>query len=123
MEAAPRATLRALQGERLGRACAWAAERVPFYRAAFAAHQVDAAAIKAVDDLRRLPFTVKSDLREQYPWGLFAVPQAELARIHASSGTRGKPTVVGYTRGDLGIWREVMARSLAAGGAEPGQLI
>ena len=75
--------------------------------------------IKGVDDLQRLPFTVKADLRDQYPWGLFAVPQAELARIHASSGTKGKPTVVGYTRGDLEIWREVMARSLAAGAPSP----
>src|SRR6266536_2276142 len=123
METASRATLRALQGERLGRACAWAVERVPFYREAFAGRGVDVGTIKSVDDLRRLPFTVKSDLREHYPWGLFAVPPAELSRIHASSGTKGKPTVVGYTRGDLEIWREVMARSLAAGGAEPGQMI
>jgi len=123
VETASRATLRALQGERLQRACAWAGERVPFYREAFATGGVDAGAVKSVDDLRRLPFTVKSDLRDHYPWGLFAVPQRELARIHASSGTKGKPTVVGYTRGDLGVWREVMARSLAAGGAVPGQLI
>src|SRR5438876_6396768 len=123
METAPRATMRALQGERLGRACAWAVERVSFYRNAFAARGVDAGTIKSVDDLRRLPFTVKADLRDLYPWGLFAVPQAELSRIHASSGTKGKPTVVGYTRGDLETWREVMARSLAAGGAEPGHLI
>ena len=72
---------------------------------------------------RGCPFTRKDHLREQYPWGLFAVPRHELARIHASSGTKGKPTVVGYTRNDLAIWREVMARSLAAGGAEPGHLI
>ena len=123
METAPRATMRALQGERLGRACAWAVERVSFYRNAFAPRGVDVGTIKGVDDLQRLPFTVKADLRDQYPWGLFAVPQAELARIHASSGTKGKPTVVGYTRHDLAIWREVMARSLAAGGAEPGQLL
>src|SRR5258705_1685645 len=122
-ETAPRAIMRALEGERLGRACAWAVERVAFYRKAFAARGVDVGTIKGVDDLRRLPFTVKADLRDHYPWGLFAVPQAELSRIHASSGTKGKPTVVGYTRGDLEIWREVMARSLAAGGAEPGQLI
>jgi phenylacetate-CoA ligase len=123
IETASRATLRALQGERLHRACAWAVERVPFYREAFGAGGVDVGAIKSVDDLRRLPFTLKSDLRDHYPWGLFAVPQRELARIHASSGTKGKPTVVGYTRGDLEVWREVMARALAAGGAEPGQLI
>src|SRR5262249_60224592 len=79
--------------------------------------------IKSIDDLRRLPFTTKADLRDHYPWGLFAVPPRELARLHASSGTKGKPTVVGYTRGDLAIWREGMARSLAAAGAEPGDLI
>ena len=70
-----------------------------------------------------LPFTVKDDLRRHYPFGLFAVPREELVRIHASSGTRGKPTVVGYTRGDLEVWREVMARALASAGAEPGQLV
>jgi phenylacetate-CoA ligase len=123
IETAPRATLRAVQGDRLARACAWAVERVPFYREAFAAAGVDVGSIKGVDDVRRLPFTVKTDLRDHYPWGLFAVPQRELARIHASSGTKGKPTVVGYTRDDLAIWREVMARSLAAGGAQPGDLI
>jgi len=123
VETAPRVRLRALQAERLQRACAWAVERVAFYREAFAAGGVDVGAIKSVDDLRRLPFTLKSHLRDHYPWGLFAVPQHELVRIHASSGTKGKPTVVGYTRGDLEVWREVMARSLAAGGAAPGQLI
>jgi phenylacetate-CoA ligase len=123
IETAPRATLRAVQGDRLARACTWAVERVPFYREAFAAAGVDVGSIKGVDDVRRLPFTVKTDLRDHYPWGLFAVPQRELARIHASSGTKGKPTVVGYTRDDLAIWREVMARSLAAGGAQPGDLI
>ena len=122
-ETAPRSAIRALQGERLQKACAWAAERVPFYRDAFAAVGVAPGAIKSVDDLRRLPFTLKSHLRDHYPWGLFAVPPSELARVHASSGTKGKPTVVGYTRADLEVWREVMARSLAAGGAEPGHLI
>ena len=80
-------------------------------------------AIHGLADLPQIPFTVKEDLREHYPFGLFAVPVAEVARIHASSGTRGKPTVVGYTRKDLALWREVMARSLAAAGAEPGDLI
>jgi phenylacetate-CoA ligase len=123
IETAPRAVLRALQAERLQRAVAWAAERVPFYRRALAAAGVDAGTLGSVEDLRRLPFTRKSDLRDHYPWGLFAVPQPELSRIHASSGTKGKPTVVGYTRADLEIWREVMARSLAAGGARPGDVI
>ena len=123
VERAPRAELRALQLERLRAAVAWACERVAFYRSALAEAGLDPAAIKSLDDLERLPFTRKAHLRDHYPWGLFAVPQRELARVHASSGSRGKPTVVGYTRDDLGIWREVMARSLAGAGAEPGQLI
>jgi phenylacetate-CoA ligase len=123
VERAPRATLRALQLERLRTAVAWACERVAFYRSAFAEAGIEPAGLKSLDDLERLPFTCKAHLREHYPWGLFAVPQRELARVHASSGSRGKPIVVGYTRSDLGVWREVMARSLAAAGAEPGQLI
>jgi len=114
---------RALQLRRLRDTVERAAARVPFFRAALAAAGVASGSLHALEDLARLPFTRKDHLREQYPWGLFAVPRHELARIHASSGTKGKPTVVGYTRRDLAIWREVMARSLAAGGAEPGQLI
>jgi phenylacetate-CoA ligase len=123
IERAPRAELRALQNERLRTAVAWACERVAFYRSALAEAGLDPAAIKSLDDLERLPFTRKAHLRDHYPWGLFAVPQRELARVHASSGSRGKPTVVGYTRNDLGIWREVMARGLAGAGAAPGELI
>jgi phenylacetate-CoA ligase len=123
VESLPRDSMRAMQLERLRAAAAWAGERVPFYRNALAEAGVEPSTLKSLEDLERLPFTRKAHLREHYPWGLFAVPQSQLARIHASSGTRGKPTVVGYTRNDLLIWREVMARSLAAGGAEPGQLI
>jgi phenylacetate-CoA ligase len=114
--------MRALQGERLRASVAWARARVPFYRDALAAAGVPDEAV-TLDRLAELPFTVKDDLRRHYPFGLFAVPREEVLRIHASSGTRGKPTVVGYTRNDLSVWREVMARSLAAAGAEPGQLI
>jgi phenylacetate-CoA ligase len=116
-------TRRALQLARLRATVERAAAGVPFFRAALAASGVGAGSLRDLEDLARLPFTRKDHLREEYPWGLFAVPRHELARIHASSGTKGKPTVVGYTRHDLAIWREVMARSLAAGGAEPGQLI
>ena len=87
---APRATLRALQRDRLRTAVAWAVERVAFHRSAFAAAGVDPGAIKSVDDLERLPFTRKADLRDHYPWGLFAVSQRELARVHASSGIEGQ---------------------------------
>jgi phenylacetate-CoA ligase len=121
-ETAPRAETRARQDTRLRASVARARERVPFYRDALAATGVKDEAVD-LDRLETLPFTVKDDLRRHYPFGLFAVPREEVIRIHASSGTRGKPTVVGYTRNDLGIWREVMARSLAAAGAEPGQLI
>ena len=121
-EAAPRAAMRGLQNARLRRTVAWARERVPFYREALAAAGVKDDAVD-VERLETLPFTVKEHLRQHYPFGLFAVPREEVVRIHASSGTRGKPTVVGYTRADLQVWREVMARSLAAAGAEPGQLV
>ena len=122
METAPRAGLRALQAERLRASVAWARARVPFYREALDAARVKEDAVD-LDRLHELPFTVKDHLRQHYPFGLFAVPREEVVRIHASSGTRGKPTVVGYTRNDLRVWREVMARALAGAGALPGQLI
>ena len=121
-ETAAPAARRRLQSERLRETVARARAQVPFYREALAAAKVDEARVD-VDRLETLPFTVKDHLRQHYPFGLFAVPREQLVRIHASSGTRGKPTVVGYTRHDLGVWREVMARALAAAGAEPGQLI
>jgi phenylacetate-CoA ligase len=113
-----RAAREALQLERLRATLAWAAERVPFYGERLRGHEV-----KHLADLASLPFTRKSDLREHYPFGLFAVPTSELARIHASSGTKGKPTIVGYTAGDLDVWREVMARVLVAGGARAGDTL
>src|SRR5215475_94998 len=94
-ETAPAAARAATQTARLVAAVAWAAERVPFYR-----ERLRTGVCRALEDLPRLPFTHKTDLREQYPFGLFAVPPTEIARIHASSGTKGKPTVVGYTSDD-----------------------
>jgi phenylacetate-CoA ligase len=102
---------------------AWAAARVPFYGRALDEAGVKPEHIRSLDDLARLPFTRKEHLREHYPFGLLAVPREALVRVHASSGTRGKPTVVGYTRGDLAVWREVMARCLALGGARPGDML
>ena len=122
IETAPRAALRALQAERLRATVARARARVPFYRSALAAAGVREGDVD-LTRLGELPFTQKEDLRDHYPLGLFAVPREDVVRIHASSGTRGKPTVVGYTRSDLELWREVMARALAAAGAEPGQLL
>ena len=108
----------ALQLERLQQSVAWAAERVPFHQVRLGRARPDRLA-----QLAELPFTRKSDLREHYPFGLFAVPTPELARLHASSGTKGKPTVVGYTAGDLDVWREVMARVMVAGGARAGDML
>ena len=122
-ETLSRRELTALQLERLRKTLEWASERIAFYREALAAARVTPGSIRGLDDLQRIPFTVKAHLREHYPFGLLAVPLTQVSRIHASSGTRGKPTVVGYTKGDLQVWREVMARSLTAAGAEPGQLI
>jgi phenylacetate-CoA ligase len=122
IETAPRAALRALQAERLRATVARARARVSFYKDAFAEAGVRDGEVD-LERLGELPFTRKEHLRDHYPFGLFAVPREDLVRIHASSGTRGKPTVVGYTRGDLEVWREVMARALSAAGAEPGQLV
>src|SRR5690349_14210712 len=113
-----RAVREALQTERLFATLAWAAERVPFYAARLGARPP-----RALAELAEVPFTRKSDLREHYPFGLFAVPRGELARLHASSGTKGKPTVVGYTAGDLDVWREVMARAMAAAGCRAGDTL
>ena len=106
------------QLERLQQSVAWAVERVAFHRKRLAGCRIE-----RLEDLAALPFVRKSDLREHYPFGLFAVPRHELARLHASSGTKGKPTVVGYTAGDLAVWREVMARVMVAAGARPGDLL
>jgi phenylacetate-CoA ligase len=111
--------LRALQLERLKQAIAHAL-RVPHYQRKFAAAGIGPADIKSLADLARLPFTTKDDLRQNYPFGMFAVPLDEVIRIHASSGTTGKPTVVGYTRGDIELWSSLMARSIRAGGGRPG---
>jgi phenylacetate-CoA ligase len=110
-----RAQLAELQARRLAETVRRAAV-VPFYRAALAKAGVDAASIRSADDVRRLPFTTKADLRENYPLGLVAVPRAEIARVHGSSGTTGKPTFVAYTRRDLDTWAGLVARFLVAGG-------
>jgi len=115
--------LRALQTERLRATVARAYANVVQYREAFDRVGVHPEDITTLEDLSRLPFLVKSDLRDAYPFGRFAVAREQLARVHASSGTSGKPTVVGYTRNDLEMWATVMARSLYAAGARPGDLL
>jgi phenylacetate-CoA ligase len=98
-------------------------ERVPFDRNTFDAAGVHPLDCRSLDDLAAFPVTTKDDLRQNYPAGMFAVPQAELRRIHASSGTTGQPTVVGYTQGDLDTWSDLMARSIRAAGGRPGDLV
>jgi phenylacetate-CoA ligase len=115
--------LAALQLERMRWSLAHAHEHVPHYRAKFAAAGVAPGDLRTLDDLARFPFTSKADLRDNYPFGMFAVPRERIARIHASSGTTGKPTVVGYTARDVDTWATVMARSIRAAGGRPGDIV
>ncbi len=122
-ETMSRPDLNALQLDRLRWSLAQAYGNVPHYQRAFDAVGVTPKHLNTLDDLRHFPFTVKDDLRANYPFKIFAKPVTELARIHASSGTTGKPTVVGYSKGDLDRWAGLMARSLAAAGARPGDIV
>jgi phenylacetate-CoA ligase len=115
MECASREELEALQLARLKNQVVRVVENVPFYRQAFKVAGVKPEDVRSLDDLRHLPFTRKTDFRDNYPFGLMAVPMDEVVRVHGSSGTTGKPTVVFYTRHDIDIWAEVMARTLACG--------
>ncbi|MCX2955135.1 phenylacetate--CoA ligase PaaK [Lentzea sp. NEAU-D7] len=115
--------LRALQLERLQWSVRHAYENVPHYRASLDASGVHPDDVKSLADLAKLPFTTKSDLRDNYPFGMFAVPRQEVARVHASSGTTGKPTVVGYTKADLDTWAQVVARSIRAAGGRAGHVL
>ncbi len=122
-ETLPREAIESLQLKRLQQTLERVQATVPFYREQFAKAGVSIEQIKSLDDLRRLPFTLKQDMRDNYPYGLFAVPLDQIVRIHASSGTTGKPTVVGYTRRDIDNWTEMMARSFSAAGAHRGDVI
>jgi phenylacetate-CoA ligase len=115
--------LRSVQTERLQATVRHAYEHVPHYRASFDAAGIHPDDVKDLSDLAKLPFTAKRDLRDNYPFGMLAVPREQVARVHASSGTTGKPTVVGYTRDDLDVWADVMARSIRAAGGRPGHLL
>src|SRR3954468_5103325 len=117
VETMPRPALRELQLQRLRWSVQWAYDRVPFHKRRLDAAGVAPDRIRSLDDLRRGPFMGKADLAAPYPDGLFAAPRSEIVRIHASSGTKGKATIVGYTREDIATWAEVCARSLACGGA------
>jgi phenylacetate-CoA ligase len=122
IETASRDELEALQLGRLKQTLARAYERVPHYRRTLAAAGFHPGDLTSLDELAKLPFTAKEDLRRNYPFGMFAVPMDEVVRIHASSGTTGQPTVVGYSRGDIDMWATVMARSIRAGGRSTDKL-
>jgi phenylacetate-CoA ligase len=123
METMPRERLAQLQLQRLQASLANAYQRVPLVHQRLEAAGARPADIRSLDDLALLPFTVKVDLRDQYPFGLFARPVSELARLHASSGTTGKPTVVGYTGDDISNWADLMARSLYCAGVRRGDIV
>ena len=115
-ECMPREQLRELQGKRLQKLVAYVYHNVPFYRHKMQEMDLMPEDIRSIDDIVKLPFTTKQDLRDNYPYGLMAAPKTEVVRVHASSGTTGNPTIVGYTRKDLAIWSEVMSRCLSAYG-------
>ena len=123
IERASQDELRALQLQRLKWTLKHAYENVPHYKAAFDAKGVHPDDLKDLADLRLFPFTTKKDLRDNYPFGLFAVPREQVVRVHASSGTTGKPTVVGYTRRDIDTWADLVARSLRAAGTRAGDIV
>jgi phenylacetate-CoA ligase len=123
IEIASRDEISALQVKRLKWSLGHAYEHVPLYRAKFDAAEVHPDDFQDFSDLAKFPFTVKQDLRDNYPFGMFAVPRDEIVRVHASSGTTGKPTVVGYTRNDIRTWADCVARSMRASGTRPGDVV
>jgi len=122
-ETLPRPALEALQLKRLQSTLERVYANVPFYKTSFATAGITPSVVSCLEDLQKLPFTTKQDMRDSYPYGLFAAPMEEIVRIHASSGTTGKPTVVGYTQNDISIWTDLMARSFVAAGAHKGDII
>ncbi|WP_298830195.1 phenylacetate--CoA ligase PaaK [uncultured Piscinibacter sp.] len=123
IETASRDELQALQLQRLQWSLRHAYDNVPHYRSAFDAKGVHPSDLKSLADLCKFPFTTKKELRENYPFGMFAVPRERVVRVHASSGTTGKPTVVGYTQGDIERWADLVARSIRASGGRPGDMV
>jgi len=123
IETASRDELASLQLQRLKKTLQHAYENVPHYKAAFDAKGVHPADCRSLADLAKFPFTTKKDLRDNYPFGMFAVPRSQVVRVHASSGTTGKPTVVGYTQGDIDRWADLVARSIRASGGRPGDIV
>jgi phenylacetate-CoA ligase len=122
-ETMPRSELKTLQLSRLKTTVERAYNKIPHYKRKLDAAGVKPSDLKSLADLARFPFTVKADLRDNYPFGLFAVPREQVLRLHASSGTTGKPIVVGYTKGDLDLWADLMARCFACMGTRPGDIV
>lgn len=123
IEIASRDEIGALQLKRMKWSLAHAYENVPFYRNAFDKAGVHPDDLGSLSDLKKFPFTMKTDLRDNYPFGMFAVPREKVMRVHASSGTTGKPTVVGYTKNDIDVWADMVARSMRASGTRPGDVV
>jgi len=123
VECASRSEMKALQTERLKKMVKNAYDNVPFYKQKLDEAGVSPDDIKSIDDIVKLPFTLKTDLRDNYPYGLFAVPNSELVRVHASSGTTGKQTVVGYTKNDIDVWAESAARAIVATGGSKDDIV
>ncbi len=123
METMPRDKMRQLQLERMKWMISYCYDNVPLYRERLTSCGMTPDKFKTLEDIRHIPFTVKTDLRDTYPFGLFAVPQSKIVRIHASSGTTGKPTVVGYTKNDLDNWAEMIARIATAAGADENTIV
>ena len=115
--------LKALQSDHLKKLIPYIYHNCPVYREKLDAAGVAPGSIESIDDIKRLPFTTKEDMRDHYPYGLFSAPQEQINEIHVSSGTTGNPTLVGYTKDDLKLWGDVMARVLCSAGAEPGDTI
>ena len=122
-ETLPRQALEALQLKRLQATLERVYANVPFYKELYGSMGINHSVVKSLEDLQKLPFTTKQNMRDSYPYGLFAAPMDEIVRIHASSGTTGKPTVVGYTQKDISTWSDLMARSFVAAGAHKGDII
>lgn len=123
IETASRDEIEALQFHRMKRSLRHAFENSPFYRKHFIEHDVNPDDLKTLQDIAKFPFTTKKDLRDTYPFGMFAVPQSRLVRVHCSSGTTGKPTVVGYTAADIEHWSKLVARSIRAAGGRSGDIL
>ena len=123
IETASRDEIAALQRDRLARTLRYVWDNVPHYRTAFTAAGVHPDDFRQLEDLGKFPFTAKQDLRANYPFGMFAVPREKIVRVHASSGTTGKPTVVGYTAQDIATWSHLVARSIFAAGGRPGMIV